>query len=74
MSSESSELTVIQELSRRMVEAQRKIRILDSIKWDDTIKREFFENKARKLPLVDKTYYDNKPLPFDVQEKKKSSG
>ncbi|WP_133138989.1 flavohemoglobin expression-modulating QEGLA motif protein [Legionella genomosp. 1] len=70
MSSESSELTVIQELSKRMVEAQRKIRILDSIKWDDTIKREFFENKARKLPLVDKTYYDNKPLPFDVQEKK----
>lgn len=67
--SESGELVIIQELSQRIVEAQRKIRILDSIKWDDSIKKEFFKNKAKKLPPVDKAYYENKPLPFDVRDK-----
>lgn len=67
--SESDELVIIQELSKRLVEAQRNIRILDSIKWDDSIKQDFFRNKAEKLPAIDKAYYDNKPLPFDAHEK-----
>lgn len=67
--SESGELHIVQELSKRIVEAQRKIRILDSIKWDDSVKKEFFKAKGNKLPSVDKAYYDNKPLPFDVREK-----
>ncbi|MGQ3890077.1 flavohemoglobin expression-modulating QEGLA motif protein [Legionella sp. CNM-1927-20] len=66
---ESTELAVIQELSMRLVEAQNQIRILDSIKWDDSIRQQFFNDKAGKLPAVDKTYYDNRPLPFDAQEK-----
>lgn len=68
-SSESAELPIIQELSTRIVEAQRQIRILDSIKWDDTIRKEFFKNKCKKIPMVDKAYYDNKPLPFNVHDK-----
>ncbi|HHF7345025.1 TPA: flavohemoglobin expression-modulating QEGLA motif protein [Legionella feeleii] len=67
--SESDELVIIQELSKRLVEAQRNIRILDSIKWDDSIKQDFFRNKAEKLPAIDKAYYDNKPIPFDASEK-----
>ncbi|TAL62552.1 MAG: DUF1704 domain-containing protein, partial [Legionella sp.] len=67
--SESGELLIIQELSKRIVEAQRKIRILDSIKWDDSIRQDFFKNKGNKLPSVDKAYYDSRPLPFDVHEK-----
>lgn len=67
--SESGELLIIQELSQRIVEAQRQIRILDSIKWDHSIREEFFKNKAKKLPQVDKEYYDSKPLPFNVIEK-----
>lgn len=67
--SESGELLIIQELSKRIVEAQRKIRILDSIKWDHSIKEEFFKNKGKKLPSIDKAYYDKKTLPFDVHEK-----
>lgn len=66
---DEKELKVIQELSQRLVEAQRKIRILDSIKWDDTIKKAFFKNKT-KLPPVDLTYYENKPLPFDPKDKR----
>jgi uncharacterized protein (TIGR02421 family) len=67
--SESGELLIVEELSQRIVEAQRQIRILDSIKWDDSIKAEFFKSKGKKLPQVDKEYYTNKPLPFDVVEK-----
>ncbi|WP_131781350.1 flavohemoglobin expression-modulating QEGLA motif protein [Legionella gresilensis] len=67
---ESTELAVIQELSTRLVEAQSQIRILDSIKWDDSIRQQFFNDKASKLPAVDKAYYDEyRPLPFDPQEK-----
>ncbi|STX29416.1 Domain of uncharacterised function (DUF1704) [Legionella beliardensis] len=66
---ESNELIVIQELSARLVEAQSQIRILDSIKWDDSIRQQFFHDKAKKLPAVDHTYYDKRPLPFEPQQK-----
>jgi uncharacterized protein (TIGR02421 family) len=69
MPAESNELVVIQELSKRLVEAQSTIRILDSIKWDDSIRRDFFRHKAQQLPQVDKNYYAGKPLPFDADEK-----
>ena len=69
MSMQEAELGVIQVLSKRIVDAQRKIRILDLIKWDDTVKKEFFRHKGRELPAVDAAYYQNKPLPFDAHEK-----
>ncbi|USQ15124.1 flavohemoglobin expression-modulating QEGLA motif protein [Legionella lytica] len=69
MTSESDELLIIQELSKRIVDTQRKIRILDSIKWDDGIKKEFFKHKGQRLPAVDKEYYEKKPLPFNVHDK-----
>lgn len=66
---ESAELLIVQELSKRIVEAQRKIRILDSIKWDESIKKEFFKHKGQRLPAVDQEYYEKKPLPFNVHDK-----
>ncbi len=69
MSMKAKELTVIQDFSKRIVEAQRKIRILDLIKWDDSIKKQFFKAKGKELPAVDTAYYQNKPLPFDAKEK-----
>ncbi len=44
----SAELLIIHKLSGRIVEAQRQIRILDSIKWDEGVRTEFFKNKAKK--------------------------
>lgn len=69
MSIKAEELEVIQDISQRIVDAQRKIRILDLIKWDETIKKDFFRHKAEKLPAVDLAYYQSKPLPFDAHEK-----
>lgn len=69
ISNESDELPIIQELSQRLVEAQRQIRILDIIKWDSEIREDFLKHKGKKLPAVDKAYYDKRPLPFGVHEK-----
>lgn len=59
----------IRELSDRIVEAQSPIRILDAVKWDNSIKAEFFQHKFRKLPSVDKEYYKKIPLGFDPAKK-----
>jgi uncharacterized protein (TIGR02421 family) len=60
---------MVRALSDRLVEAQRPIRILDAIKWDDDIERAFFEKGCRELPPVTRDYYDRRPLPFDAEEK-----
>jgi uncharacterized protein (TIGR02421 family) len=61
--------SLIRALSDRIVEAQRPIRILDAIKWDDDVERAFFAKGARELPPVTREYYDRRPLPFDPQQK-----
>lgn len=62
-------LEVIQDLSNRIVDAQRKIRILDLVKWDDSVKKEFLQHGGKKMPNVDLNYYQARPLPFDATEK-----
>jgi uncharacterized protein (TIGR02421 family) len=61
---------LIRSLSDRLVEAQRPIRILDAIHWDDTIERAFFAASARELPPVTRDYYRSRPLPFDPEQKR----
>lgn len=69
MAEENQELAIIQALSMRIIEAQRKIRILDCIKWDDSIKADFFRQKAQVLPAITADYYNNRPLPFNPESK-----
>ena len=61
--------SLVRALSDRLVEAQRPIRILDAIKWDDDVERAFFEKGCRELPPVTRDYYLARPLPFDADEK-----
>src|SRR5689334_18800154 len=61
--------SMVRALSDRLVEAQRPIRILDAIKWDDDIEREFFARGGRELPPVARDYYQRRPLPFDPEQK-----
>ncbi len=56
-------------LSDRIVTAQKPIRILDQIKWDNSIQEEFFRRGAKELPVVDRSYYDDHPLGFDTVAK-----
>lgn len=67
--SSEEELGVIRELSQRLIEAQHNIRILDAIKWDESVKKKFFEHQGQRLPEVNEAYYQGRPLPFDVKDK-----
>ncbi|MDF1678167.1 MAG: flavohemoglobin expression-modulating QEGLA motif protein [Legionellaceae bacterium] len=70
MAEQAHEREIIQKLSARLKKAQHKIRILDCIKWDDTISKQFFKHKGKRLPAVNAAYYKKHPLPFDPAEKK----
>src|SRR3989441_11578287 len=61
--------SMVRELSDRLVEAQRPIRILDAIKWDDEIERAFFDKGCRELPPVTREFYLSRPLPFEADQK-----
>src|SRR3990167_10410794 len=63
------ERLAIRHLSDRLVELQRPIRILDHLKWDDTIQAAFFDAKCKKLPPITPEYYAARPLPFEVEER-----
>ena len=66
----SKYLETVRELSDRLVEVQRPIRILDAIKWDRQIKADFLAGGARELPRVDAQYYQRaNPLDFDPASK-----
>jgi uncharacterized protein (TIGR02421 family) len=60
----------VRELSDRLVEAQRPIRILDAIKWDPSIQTTFFEKGFREEPAVTRDYYLQRKLGFDADGKR----
>ena len=61
---------IVRALSDRIVDAQTPIRILDAVKWDESVRSDFLKHKGRKLPAVDRAYYDSRPLAFDAAAKK----
>jgi uncharacterized protein (TIGR02421 family) len=68
----SAYLSEVKSLSDRIVKAQQPIRILDAIKWDDSIKQAFFSGDCKNLPPIDADYYrQQRPLGFDPDEKKR---
>lgn len=56
-------------LSGLVCRAQKPIRILDAIKWDDDIARRLIQNRFSKLPAVGPRYYERVPLRFDPKAK-----
>lgn len=61
--------SLVEELSKALVEAQRPIQILDSIKWKDDIFEKFKASNYKQLPKISKDYYADIPLKFDVKSK-----
>jgi uncharacterized protein (TIGR02421 family) len=64
------EQLTIRHLSDRLVQAQRPFRILDAIKWDDTIEKAFFAGGCRQQPAIARDYYSRRPLPFEPHTKR----
>ena len=60
---------IIRELSDRIVTAQKPIRILNSIKWDDQIREYFFAHRFKKMPPISQAYYQKENLNFDPHKK-----
>lgn len=65
----TKEQQCVHELSERLVNAQRPIRILDALKWEPSIQEQFFDKKCKVLPKVDLAYYEQRPLTFDTDAK-----
>jgi uncharacterized protein (TIGR02421 family) len=57
---------IVRTLSERIVEAQTPIRVLDAVKWDDSIGQEFLRHAGKQPPAVDRSYYESRPLAFDA--------
>ncbi len=60
---------LVSQLAARIVEAQRPIRVLQSIRWDNSVEEQFFKTRARELPKVDASYYESVDLSFDPKAK-----
>lgn len=61
-------LEKVKELSDELIAIQAPIRILDSVKWGDDIKEQFFKDKCKKQPRVTKDYYLQN-VSFNIHEK-----
>ncbi len=55
----------IRELSDRLVAAQRPIKVLRAINWDDQVKAEFFASGFSEQPKVDRDYYVAREIRLD---------
>ena len=62
---------VVLELSDALVEAQKPILILNSVKWTYEVREQFYADGAEKQPKVDTEYYTSeRGLAFDVDDKR----
>lgn len=65
-----SEQRALKDLSKRLINAQRPIRILDAIKWSDDTKQAFLNRNGQALPAIDHEYYQiNNPLTYEPKDK-----
>ncbi len=60
---------IISQLASRIVEAQRPIRVLQAVRWDNSIEEQFLKARGRELPKVTPEYYANVDLGFDPKMK-----
>jgi uncharacterized protein (TIGR02421 family) len=56
-------------LAGRIVEAQRPIRVLQALRWDDAVEEQFFKSRQREIPKVDAAYYEAVDLGFAPRDK-----
>jgi uncharacterized protein (TIGR02421 family) len=55
----------VRELSDRIVAAQRPIKVLSAINWDEGVKERFFAAGFKEQPVVDRSYYESRPVKLD---------
>src|SRR5687767_1002414 len=60
---------IVAGIANRIVDAQRPIRVLQAIRWDNSVEEQFRKTRYRELPKVDPDYYDKMELGFDPKAK-----
>src|SRR5687768_12611016 len=60
----------VKTLSQRVVDAQRPIRILNSIKLNGAVTDQIIASKFKTLPKLDAEFYQRLPLGFDPETKR----
>src|SRR5258707_593754 len=53
---------VVSQLATRIVEAQRPIRVLNAIRWDDSVEEQLRKSRFKEMPTID---YEGIELGFD---------
>ncbi len=56
---------IVAGLATRIVDGQRPIRVLQAVRWDNSIEEQFRRSRFRELPKVDIEYYTKQELGFD---------
>lgn len=69
MAADKKLLSLVEEFSKALVEAQRPIQILDAIKWKDDVFEKFKKSNFKEIPKTGSDYYKDIPLKFDAQKK-----
>jgi uncharacterized protein (TIGR02421 family) len=59
----------ILEYSLKINKCQKPILILDSIKWKEETLKFFQDTNFKEIPLIDKNYYDSRPINLNLDEK-----
>src|SRR5262249_602351 len=60
---------MVAQVAQRIVDAQRPIRVLHSIRWDKSVEEQFRKNRYREMPKVDRAWYESCELGFDPKKK-----
>ncbi len=60
---------IVAQIAGRIVEAQRPIRILQAIRWDNSVEEDFLRHKGRELPKIGPEWYASVDLGFEPRAK-----
>ncbi|HEX4445246.1 MAG TPA: flavohemoglobin expression-modulating QEGLA motif protein [Polyangiaceae bacterium] len=60
---------IVAQLAGRIVEAQKPIRVLQALRWEDSVEETFLKARQRELPKIDAAYYASVELGFDARAK-----
>jgi uncharacterized protein (TIGR02421 family) len=60
---------IVSSIATRIVEAQKPIRVLQAIRWDNSVEEAFLKARGRELPKVDADWYASVDLGFEPRAK-----
>jgi uncharacterized protein (TIGR02421 family) len=60
---------LVAQIAQRIVDAQRPLRVLQAIRWDNSVEEQFYRARCRELPKVDASTYAACDLGFDPRAK-----